>query len=115
VIYSPHDNGISGERLTERLRAEYLEMPGMKLKLEQVQRLCGIERSTCKAALEALVDAMFLRVKSDGSDVPFGHEAVCQLVAHRLPEPVACAGQPRHHRARRHAHHVGDLPVRETL
>ena len=25
-----------------RLRAEYLEMPGLRLKREQVQRLCGL-------------------------------------------------------------------------
>ena len=35
----------------ERLRAEYLEMPGLRLKVEQVQRLCGIERMMCKAVL----------------------------------------------------------------
>jgi hypothetical protein len=63
------------EQITERLRAEYREMPGMRLKLEQVQRLCGIEASVCKAALEALVDAKFLRVKSDGSYVLFGPQA----------------------------------------
>jgi hypothetical protein len=62
------------EQILERVRAEYLEMPGMRLKLEQVQRLCGIEPSLCKEALEALVDAKFLRVKSDGSYVLFGHE-----------------------------------------
>jgi hypothetical protein len=38
----------------------------MRLRLEQVQRLCGIERSMCKVALDSLVDAKFLRVKSDG-------------------------------------------------
>src|SRR5256885_16506125 len=28
----------------ERIRAEYLEMPGLSLKADQVQRLCGVER-----------------------------------------------------------------------
>jgi hypothetical protein len=54
------------EQVLERIRAEYLEMPGMRLRLEQVQRLCGIERSMCKVALDSLVDAKFLCVKSDG-------------------------------------------------
>jgi hypothetical protein len=63
------------EQIQERLRAEYREMPGMQLKLEQVQRLCGIEPSLCKEALDALVDAKFLRVKSDGSYVLFEHQA----------------------------------------
>jgi DNA-binding IclR family transcriptional regulator len=63
---SPHD------QILERLRAEYREMPGMRLKLEQVQRLCGIEQPLCKRALEALVEAKFLRLGSDGTYVLFG-------------------------------------------
>lgn len=35
----PHDT------LLNRIRAEYLEMPGLCLKLEQAQRLCGVERA----------------------------------------------------------------------
>jgi hypothetical protein len=54
------------ERLLERVRAEYLEMPGLHLRLEQVQRLCGIERTVCQMVLDSLVDARFLCVKSDG-------------------------------------------------
>jgi hypothetical protein len=52
-----------------RIRAEYREMPDMSLRPEQVQRLCGIEGALCKEALDALVDAKFLRVRSDGSYV----------------------------------------------
>jgi hypothetical protein len=59
------------EHILERLRAEYREMPGMRLKLEQVQRLCGIEQPWCKQALEALVEAKFLRLGSDGTYVLF--------------------------------------------
>ena len=60
------------QEVLERLRAEYREMPGMRLKLEQVQRLCGIEQSLCKRALEALVEAKFLRLGSDGTYSLFG-------------------------------------------
>ena len=49
----------------ERIRAEYLKMPGMTLRLEQVARLCGVERSLCQRVLEALVDMRFLCVKPD--------------------------------------------------
>jgi hypothetical protein len=49
-----------------RIRAEYLEMPGLRLKREQVQRLCGIERTICQAVLDALVAEHFLCLKSDG-------------------------------------------------
>ena len=52
--------------LVSRIRAEYLEMPGLRLTIQQVQRLCGVERILCKTVLDSLVDAKFLCVKSDG-------------------------------------------------
>ena len=55
------------ETLLERIRAEYLEMPGLCLKREQMQRLCGVERTLCEGVLESLVDAKFLCVKADGA------------------------------------------------
>jgi hypothetical protein len=53
--------------LVERIRAEYLEMPGLRLKLEQAQRLWSVERALCQRVLDTLVDANFLCVKSDGA------------------------------------------------
>ena len=50
----------------QRVRAEYLEMPGLRLTAGQVQRLCGIERMLCESVLDALVTAEFLCVKPDG-------------------------------------------------
>ena len=50
----------------ERVRAEFLEMPGMKLTIEQVQRLCGVDGSLCRVVLDSLVEAKFLYIKSDG-------------------------------------------------
>jgi hypothetical protein len=55
------------ERLLERIRAEYLEMPGLCLTSEQVQRLCGVERTNCQLVLDALVDAKFLCLKANGA------------------------------------------------
>ena len=52
--------------LVERLRSEFLEMPGLRLTSAQVQRLCGLEAGLCEAVLDALVDAKFLRKHSDG-------------------------------------------------
>ena len=52
--------------MLKRVRAEYLEMPGLRLTLEQAQRLCGLERALCKVVLDALVDDTFLSVKSNG-------------------------------------------------
>ena len=54
------------DHVIERVRAEYLEMPGLRLTAEQVQRLCGIERTSCQMVLDTLVNANFLCVKPDG-------------------------------------------------
>ena len=48
--------------LIERVRVEYLEMPGLRLTSEQVQRLCGIEHTMCQMVLDGLVAANFLRL-----------------------------------------------------
>ena len=55
------------ESLLERVRAEYLEMPGLRLKPEQVHRLFGMERPVCRQVLDALVEAKFLCAKADGT------------------------------------------------
>ena len=55
------------EQTLERLRGEFLEMPGLRLTVAQTERLCGVETLVCKAVLDALVDAIFLCVKADGS------------------------------------------------
>jgi len=55
------------QQVLERIRAEYLEMPGLRLKADQVQRLCGVERELCKNVLDALVEREFLFRKLDGT------------------------------------------------
>jgi endonuclease III len=54
------------EDVLTRLRAEFLEMPDLRLKSEQVQRLCGVERTMCQMVLDVLVEEEFLCVKLDG-------------------------------------------------
>ena len=58
---------MANNSLLGRLRAEYLEMPGLRLTLEQAQRLCGVERTLCKSLLDALVDARFLCINPGGA------------------------------------------------
>ncbi len=43
-----------------RIRCEYLEMPGLRLTVDQARRLCGVDAETCARILDALVDAGFL-------------------------------------------------------
>lgn len=51
-------------------RAEYLDMPGLRLSREQVQRLCGLERTACQSLLDALVKTR-LRCVTDGTYARF--------------------------------------------
>jgi len=53
-------------RTLERVRGEFLEMPGLHLTAAQVERLCGMEPAVCRTVLAALVDARFLRIGPDG-------------------------------------------------
>ena len=60
-------NKIAAPQILQRIRAEYLEMPGLTLRPEQVQRLCGVDRSLCETALAMLVESGFLSVRPDGA------------------------------------------------
>jgi hypothetical protein len=52
--------------LLVRIRAEYMEMPGLKLTTPQARRLWGLDCATCDAALAALVNATFLSRTLEG-------------------------------------------------
>lgn len=52
-----------------RVRAEFLEMPGLKLTLAQAQRLWGVDRATCEALIEELTECRFLTRTRDGAVV----------------------------------------------
>jgi hypothetical protein len=43
------------EYVATRIRAEYLEMPGLKLTLPQAARLFNVEASDCARVLDTLV------------------------------------------------------------
>jgi len=49
------------DRLVRRIRAEFLEMPGLCLTMQQAQRLWCLEPRACEALLKTLIDARFLR------------------------------------------------------
>ena len=53
------------QAMLKRIRAEYLEMPGLRLTVEQAGRLCGVERALCQMVLDALVQEKFLCVRAD--------------------------------------------------
>jgi hypothetical protein len=49
------------ERLVRRVRAEFVEMPGLRLTIDQAQRLWRLEPRTCDALLNSLIDSRCLR------------------------------------------------------
>ncbi|MBI2834909.1 MAG: hypothetical protein HYX76_10850 [Acidobacteria bacterium] len=55
------------KQLLERIRGEFLEMPGLRLTSRQAQRLWGLDRFSCERALKALLDSRFLTRTRDGS------------------------------------------------
>jgi hypothetical protein len=59
VITRRYSN-VSSAELLRRIRAEYLEMPGLQLTAPQAQCLFGLDSKTRDAVLAALLDAKFL-------------------------------------------------------
>jgi hypothetical protein len=59
------------DKLIRRIRAEYLEMPGLRLTPAQAQRLWGLTTRRCDALMRALMNARFLRRTRDGSYILF--------------------------------------------
>ena len=51
----------------DRIRSEFLEMPGLRLTARQIHRLCGVERDQCQVILDSLVEEKFLCAHADGT------------------------------------------------
>ena len=69
--------------LSARIRAEYLEMPGLRMRAEQIERLCGIEQTICALVLDSLVASRFLYVTPDGHYVRASHRVSGSPAKHR--------------------------------
>jgi len=54
------------DALQRRVRAEFSEMPGLRLTLEQAVRLWGVDRQVCGGLLNALVASHFLEIDAYG-------------------------------------------------
>ena len=57
---------VVAEQLLQRIRCEYLEMPGLGLTCRQAQRLWGLDESMCTTLLNTLVTSKFLMQRPDG-------------------------------------------------
>ena len=49
------------DAIVQRVRGEYLEMPGLSLTERQAARLWHLEPEACRALFKALVESGFLR------------------------------------------------------
>ena len=55
------------EALLRRVRAEFAEMPGLRLTPAQATRLWGLEGEACDTVINALVASSFLRWTATGA------------------------------------------------
>ena len=74
-IMATNDAGRSEREWTQIIRGEFLEIPGLRLTSEQIQRLWGLHRDVCAAVLEELLHQQFLRLTADGHYVRAGSSA----------------------------------------
>jgi hypothetical protein len=79
--------------IVERLRAEFLEMPGLRLTAQQLHRLCGVDQDTCRVVLDVLVSEKFLCAKPDGTyarltDGVVSRPRQAKVESVRKPEPM---------------------------
>lgn len=67
---------MSFSAIVDRVRAEFVEMPGLELSLPQAVRLWTLGTDECRMVIDALVDAGFLKwtarrtVVRSGRDLP---------------------------------------------
>lgn len=55
--------------VVDRVRGEFMEMPGLQLTMPQAARLWGMEQAACKAVIDTLVESAFLRWTPAGTVV----------------------------------------------
>lgn len=60
---------IDADGILQRIRGEFLEMPGLCLTAGQARRLWNLEPATCETLLQALEAADFLRRTPSGTFV----------------------------------------------
>jgi hypothetical protein len=58
---------LGQKNMLQRIRGEFVEMPGLRLTAAQAQRLWGLERPKCEELLKVLVKDNFLSQTRDGS------------------------------------------------
>jgi hypothetical protein len=78
-------------QLLNRVRAEFREMPGLRLTCRQAQRLFGIPGDVCERVFAALVEDGTLTCGPDAR-----YAVPTDITWHRLPPTAFRAGRDRH-------------------
>ena len=60
-------DAVGFQTLVDRVRSEFLEMPGLRLTLPQAARLWGLDLRSCEAVVDALVRCEFLQRTASGT------------------------------------------------
>jgi hypothetical protein len=55
--------------IIERVRGEFMEMPGLQLTVTQAARLWGLDLASCRNVVDVLVESAFLRWTESGKIV----------------------------------------------
>jgi hypothetical protein len=80
------------DQALRRIRAEYGELPGLKLTVAQAQRLWSLDRDSCDGLMALLVDLGFLACTSDGAFVRRDCSVACGVpgpcFSSSLPDPT---------------------------
>jgi hypothetical protein len=58
---------VTRAQLLRRIKAEYTEMPGLRLTVAQAGRLWGVDATACLDLLERLITERFLQRRPDGT------------------------------------------------
>jgi hypothetical protein len=58
---------VTSAQLLRRIKAEYIEMPGLRLTAAQAGRLWGLDGPACRDLLERLITERFLQRRPDGT------------------------------------------------
>lgn len=92
----------SKDQILRRIRAEFLEMPGLRLTLFQAKRLWGLDEQTCAQVLEWLIADRFLDRRTDGTYTRLTDGAVPYPTPRMIKAtiPTAAVRAPRPARSR---------------
>ena len=80
---------FSPTRLVERIRQEYVAMPGLKLTRDQVCRLWGVGQDVCDLALQTLLTEGFLHQTGTGKYVALPRPAGASVALGQTDDTAA--------------------------